>query len=371
MAFTRPTLSAIIERVRGDIKDALGLTAILRRSTEEAFARAIGGASHILHGHIRFVSRQLFPDQAEVQYLEAWGAIYQLERKVATFATITISGTGTDGNTIPIGTEFQRSDNVTYTTDFEATIASGVYTVDVTATVAGSNSNTNIGDSVTLVSPISGVDSGALVDAAVTEGEDVEADDSYRSRILSRIRTPPSGGTVNDYITYAREVAGVTRAWVLPNWRAAGYYGEGGVGISFVEDGEDPIIPSPAKVAEVQVNVNIRKPVTADALVFAPVANVVNLNISLKPNTQTVRDNVTAELEDLFSREGQVAGAVDPDQIASAVTYSGGLPLSKVNEAISIAEGEQDHRLNSPLVDIVSAPGQLITLGTITFGTLA
>lgn len=372
MAFTRPTLQAIVNRVRGDIKDALDLTAILRRSTEDAFARAIAGASHILHGHIRFVSRQIFPDQAEGQYLKNWGAdVYGIQLKAATLTTLQISGTGTNGSNIPVSTQYQRSDGVLFATDSAVTIAGGVFTVNVTSVDAGAATNTNDSDELTLVSPISGVVSIAVVDSTVTEGEDVETEDSYRARILNRIRTPPSGGTVTDYISYALEIAGVTRAWVLPNWEAAGYLGEGGVGIAFVEDGEDPIIPSPAKVQEVQDNITLKKPVTADALVFAPVANTIDMTINLKPNTQAVRDAVTAELEDLFNRESEVAGAIDPDQQTIPVVYTGGLALSKVNEAISVADGEQDHVLVTPSIDITSSVGQIITLGTITFGTLA
>jgi len=370
MAFTRPTLQAIVDRVRGDIRDSLGLSAILRRTTEEAFAIAIAGAAHVLHGHLRFISKQIFPDQAEVVYLERWAAIYAIQRNAATFANIQISGTGVDSTTISIGTTFLRSDAVTYTTDAEVTVSGGVYSVAITADVAGAAGNIDDGDEVTLASPISGIDSTATVTATNTEAEDVETDESLRGRVLDRIRTPPSGGTVTDYLSYAREVPGVTRAWVLPNWPAAGFNGEGGVGVSFVEDGESPIIPSPAKVAEVQANVNIKKPITADAVVFAPVANVINITVNIKPSTQTVKDNITAELEDLFAREGQVGGAINPALIAEAVTYSGGLSLSKIDEAISVADGEEDHALIFPTSNITTASGGIITLGTITFGVL-
>lgn len=371
MSFTRPDLQSIIDRVKGDIRNALQITSILRRSTEEAFSVAIGGASHVLHGHMRFISQQLFPTTAIVQFLEKWAAVYAIQRNPKTFANLQLTGTGTDGSTIPALTVYQRDDGFTYETDAGVTIAGGVYTVAVTALAAGATGNLDDGEGVTLVSPISGVNSGALVDSTNTEAEDEETDDSLRARVLARIRTPPSGGTVTDYLTYALEVPGVTRAWVLPNHNSAGFFGEGGVAVSFVEDGESPIIPSAAKVTEVQTSVDLQKPVTADAVVFAPVANTIPMTINLKPNTALVRAAVTAELEDLFAREGQVAGAVDPDLIAAAVTFDGGLSLSKINEAISVAAGEQDHVLVTPAANVVSSTGQIIILGTLTFGTLA
>jgi len=371
MPFTRPPLQVLIDRVKGDIKDALGLVAVLRRSLEGALAIALAGASHVLHGHMRFLSKQIFPDTAEEEYMIRHAAVYQLSLKPATFAKFEVEITGSEGSVAPISTIYQRQDGATYTSQASGTIASGVATLTLISDVEGADYNLIVGEQISLQSPISGIDTIATVTSVIIEAEDTETIESLRERTLARIRNPPSGGTVNDYLTYAREVAGVTRAWILPNWPAAGYFGEGGVGISFVVDASDPIIPSPAKVLEVQTNVDLNKPITADAVVFAPVANEIDFTINIKPNTSEVRAAVTGELTDLFAREGQVAGAVDPDLLASAVTYSGGLAISKIDEAISVADGEDEHALLSPTTDIVSANGQIITLGTITFGTLA
>ena len=138
--------------------------------------------------------------------------------------------------------------------------------------------------------------------------------------------------------------------------------------MSFVEDDDVPIIPDAASVAAVQLAVDLQKPVTANAIVFAPIDNVTDLNISIKPNTVAVRDAVTAELEDLFLRESQVRGAFrDVTQ-----NYDGIIPLSRINEAISIAAGEEDHVVNSPTENPQPATsGGILTLGTITFQTLA
>lgn len=362
MAFIRPTLDEIYDRAKGDLKNALGLVAILRRSFEDAVAKVIAGAAHILHGHMRFISRQIFPDQAELVYLERWASIYGIQRKAATFAVLTIAGTGTNGSVIPAGTPYQRSDGEGYTTETEVTIAAGIFSVNIIADNAGANSNIDDADEVSLTSPISGVNTAAVVSSTVTEGEDVETDASLRERVLARIRNPPSGGTANDYIAYARSVAGVTRAWVFP-----GHLGEGTVGVSFVEDGEDPIIPAPAKVAEVQAAVDESKPVTAEAFVFAPDEEVVPMTIALSPNTSAVQLAVTAELEDLFSREGQVAGAYR----AVGQTYDGKLSISKIREAISVADGEENHELTIPTADVEPATGSIISLGTLTFTTLS
>ena len=56
MAFQRPSLQDIIDRAEGDLKGALGITTILRRSFLAAIARAIAGVAHVLHGHLVFIS---------------------------------------------------------------------------------------------------------------------------------------------------------------------------------------------------------------------------------------------------------------------------------------------------------------------------
>lgn len=365
MPFVRPSLQQIIDRVQGDIKGSLGITTILRRSFLAAFSRAIAGASHVLHGHLVFISRQIFPDQAEVEYLERWGSIYGLERTPAVFTQLQIDVTFTGAATVSAGTIFQRSDQVTYTVNADI-VATGAGVVQgvITAEVAGSNGNLDDGQTVSLQSPIALVETDATIDSTTVEGEDEENDENFQQRIVDRIQNPPSGGTVADYKLWAIEVAGVTRAWVLP-----GYLGLGTVGITFVEDNDTPsIIPGTAEVEAVQDNIDLRKPVTADAVVFAPDDNSVDMTISLFPNTAEVQAAVTEELTDLFSRESQVKGAF---QAVDLPAYTGIIPLSRINEAISLAQGEQDHVLVTPTLNPEPANnGGILTLGTITFQTL-
>jgi len=227
--------------------------------------------------------------------------------------------------------------------------------------VTGSDGNIDAGEELAFGSPLVNVESNVLVGTSVTEGEDDETDDSYRERILARIQNPPAGGTIADYVSFARDVAGVTRAWVTP-----GLLGEGTVVVYFVEDDDDPIFPDAAKIQEVQDSIDAQRPVTADATAVAPTERTVDFDISIKPNTQAVRDAVTAELEDLFLREGEVAGSYKE----VGVQNDGRIPLSKINEAISAAQGEEDHILNSPSAEIDPVTGDLLTIGTITFSTL-
>lgn len=365
MAFERPTLQTIIDRVQGDIKGALGITTILRRSFLAAISRAIAGVSHVLHGHLVFISKQIFPDQAEAEFLDRWGSIYGLERNPATFTTLQIDVVFTAAATVPAGTIWQRTDGAEYETDADIT-ATGAGTVqgNITASVEGEDSNLDNGEVVSLQSPIASVNGDATVSATVTEGEAREEDEAYRQRIVDRIQNPPAGGNANDYKQWVLEVSGTSRAWVFP-----GYLGEGTVSTSFLElDAGAEVIPGAAKVQEVEDYVNEQKPVTADHDTFAPIDNPIDFTIAIRPNTAAVQAAITEELEDLFSRENQVRGAYK--QVGE--TYDGKISLSKIDEAVSLADGEEDHEIISPASTPQPATnGGILTLGTITFQTLA
>ena len=369
MSFTRPTLKQIVSRIEGDFKTGLNLQAIIRRSFLAIFAKAFGAASHTLHGHIDFgINEKFFPDTGDEATVVRWGALYNLPRKDPTFAEIIIDVTGTTGGTLPVDQVYVRSDGQEYKVKDEVVIpAGGTVNATIVAQTEGATPNMLAGDKINLQNSLPGIQSEATVVSTTIEGEELEDLELYRQRVLDRLQAPPSGGTVNDFIAFALKVPGVTRAWVLPN-----FLGVGTVGVTFVEDDEDPIIPDAAKVAEVQTQLLLDEPQgTAGSTAFAPTELKMNPEIQLKPNTSDVRAAVIAELEDLMAREAQVRDASDPDQVGLSIVFDGKIKLSQINEAISIAAGEEDHVLNSPTADFQPISGGLVTLGIPVFITLS
>lgn len=188
---------------------------------------------------------------------------------------------------------------------------------------------------------------------AVTAGElsggaDVESDEDLRSRFLSRLRQPPHGGADYDYVSWALEVPGVTRAWCYPH-----ELGLGTVTVRFVRDADASIIPDAGEVAAVQDYLDARRPVTAQLTVVAPVAVPLNFTLTgLVPSTSTVRAAVEAELQDLIFREAVPGGTI---------------LISHLRAAISAAAGEEDHVLTSPAANVTHAAGEMATMGTVTW----
>lgn len=349
MAFTRPTLTQLIERAQADVETRLpGADAGLRNSALNVLARTHSGAVHGTYGYLDWISRQVLPDTADAEILERWANIWGVTRKAASRAAGPVTLTGTTGAVVPAGTVLQAADGQEFETDAEVTLAAGTATAQVTALAAGQAGNLAAGTTLTLVSPIAGVNSQATVAAGGLVGsDDTETDDALRARLLARIQAPPHGGAKADYIAWALEVSGVTRAWVYP-----GELGLGTVTVRFVRDDDASIIPDAAEVQAVQAHLDALRPVTAGLTVVAPVAVPLNLTIALTPNTSTVQAAVLAEIKDLLRREAEPGGTI---------------LISHIREAISLAAGETNHVLTVPSADVTHTAGQIATLGTITW----
>lgn len=358
MPFARATLPELISRGQSDIESRLpGSAPRLRRSVLGVLARSEAGAVHGLYGYLDWLAKQLMPDTAEEEHLERWSSIWKVPRKEEEAATGSVTFVGTDGSIIDAGTGLQRSDGVEYTTDAEATIAGGVASVAVTAVVGGQDTNAVAGVTLSLVSPVPGVQSSATVAAGgLTGGADIEEDDDLHERLDDRIQAPPQGGSLSDYKKWALEVAGVTRVWPMRAW-----LGLGTVGVFFVRDDDADFIPDAAEVQTVQDYIDELRPAAAKGVtVLAPVAVAVDMTIALSPNTAAVRAAVTAEMADLFRREAEVEDGAG----------SGIIPISHLREGISLAGGETDHNLTVPAADVIFNPGEIGKLGTITFQAL-
>jgi len=348
MAFERPTLAKLAKRAISDIRTRLtGALANLRGTPEEVLGLVLAGFAHGLHGHLKWLSRQLFADTADGEFLVRIAAIFGIIRVAAASATGPLTFTGTSG-TIPAGTVCTHSNGQTYTVDADVTISAGQATAQLTAVTPGILGNAEAGEQLTLGTPIAGVNSTATVSGAgLQSGADIETIPALRARLIDHLQTPPSGGGPGDYVKWAKEISGVTRAWEYP-----GQLGPGTVVVLFVRDDDPSIFPSVGEVADVQTRLELRAPVTAEPTAAAPTGEDVDFVFSaLSPDTAAVRAAITAELEGLFA-------ALKPGVVLS---------LSVLDEAISIAEGESSHTLSSPAADISPAFGVMPTLGSITW----
>lgn len=407
MAFSRPSLTELVDRIQEDFRSRLTLASpILRRAMVYVLARVIAGAVHLVYGFLVFLSRQVFPDLSEEEYLLRQVAIYGITRTAAAFATGNVIVHGTNATVVPIATALLRAEGARYTTNAEVTIATltawagttayavgnlrsnggNIYlataagtsagsggptgtgtaitdgtvtwryiaagtaavSVAVTADLAGAEGNSDLGIALAFESPIAGANAVATVSAGgVAGGADQETIAALRTRLLDRLRYPPHGGSAEDYVTWAKEVAGVTRAWCYPL--------EGGAGtvtVRFVRDNDASLIPDAGEVTAVANYIATVRPVTAVVTVAAPTAVPLNFTIHLVPDTTATRAAVTAELADMLLRTAEPGNTT---------------LLSQVRGAVDEAAGLTDWSVTVPAADVTHTTGQLATLGVITW----
>ena len=365
MPFNRPSLQALIDRATADITSRLpNASALLRRSNLYVLSRMHPGAMHELYGELDWLSNQALPDKCDDDVLLRWANIFlSVPRKAASFAVGQVAYPGTNGAVIAAGTLLQRADGVEYSVDADVVVTAGSATVNCTALVAGAASNAAAATTLSLVSPIPGVNaSGSVTVAGLANGFDIETISQVRARLLTRLRQPGIAGTAADYVNWATDVSGVTRAWCLPK-----YFGNRTVGLCFVTDGAvGGPIPSGATVTAVQSHIDALRPVTSVVTVFAPVADPMNFTIALTPNTVAVQTAVTAELASLIAREATPGGYYMPP--GGNVLVQGGINLkSHMDAAIAVSSGETDHVMSVPAANVVSSNGHLATMGVITW----
>lgn len=358
MAFERPELSELVTRVRGDFRSRLKIAgALVRRAMANVLGVVWAGAVHMLHGYLVWLGNQLIADKAEREFLLRQAGMRGITPIPATYASGTLTATGVDGNTIPTGAIYERDDGVTYLVTADATIAGGEATVSVEAVEAGAGGNMDAGDTLTLQSPITGVDSEATVDAdadgdGLAGGVDAEDTEGTRERYILDLQEPPEGGADQDYIAWARAVAGVATAWV--------YRHENGLGtvvVRFLTTDEADPFPDASEVAVVQAKLDAERPTTAEVTAAAPVALPVDFTISITPDNATVRAAVEAELEDLLLREAEPGDGAG----------RGTILLSQILVAVGVAEGVEDFSLTVPAADVEPGVGELPRKGTVTF----
>lgn len=355
MPFDRPDLITLIERAQADMDSRLAGSPYVRHRLMAVVARMQGGVSHGLYGYLAWLALQLMPDTAEAEHLQRWASIWGVAQKPATFAQGTAIFAGVAGMepaVFPAGTRVQRRDGRLYQVLVDTAItagANGTAVLPLAAIDPGDEGNAPAGTPLQLISPLSGAEAQGVSIAGLSGGTDAESDQSLRARLLTRIRTQPSGGAQRDYVTWALQVPGVTRAWCAP-----GEMGRGSVTVRFVMDGVyENGIPMPDDVARVKAHIDGQRPVTADVYVVAPVPQPIDLDLRITPDSPRVRVTTAEAAWAVLQLEAEPGGMVI---------------VSHISEAISLAQGEEDHALIAPAANVQMPKGHLAVPGVINWG---
>lgn len=323
MALERPSLSTIYNRIKADMESRVteGVK-VPRFSLLGILAIVFSGAMHLVYGYLFWIIDQVFPDTADERFLARLGSVYSLPRRGSTQARGQATFTGTNGTTIPAGTELEGDNGVIYLTQSETIITGGTATVVVIAQTTnetgGSVGNLAVGQEISFVNPLPDVNTVATVSAEIAGGSDQESIADWRIRIQARFSDPPASGSRLDYRRWALEVAGVGKAWILPadQWQ--------GLGTVAVILAESDLTPVPSTVKQNVVNyIEARRPIGANVSVVDVQPVGVQYSIQITPNTAANRTAIEAALKQLHLTEAEPGGELLLSHVRSAIASSG------------------------------------------------
>lgn len=354
MPFKRPTLPELLDRNATDIESVLPPgDAHLRRHKLGMLAKVNAGAAHGMHGHLAWLADQILPDRAEWEMLIRWGSLRDVFPLPAYGASGDVLVTGQPGARIRSGEALTRSDGWEYVSSQIVDLdANGQGVVPVVSTRAGYDGNAVKGVSLRFARSIPGVAPQATVEL-IGGGADAEKIASYRERVIFRWRNPPQQGALHDYVAWAREAnPAITRAWAYRNEMGANT-----ITVRFVTD-QSPTGPIPDQVLLdlAYAHIRAKMPATPDLFLVAPLMRLVDVSLSMLPDTPETRSAATLEIRDWFIS--------DPDLEPGGTVYR-----SRLSEAISKTPGERAHTLLSPLWDVPMNTGELPMLGTLSWST--
>ena len=292
-----------------------------------------------------------------------------------------MSFTATGTSIIPAGTQITLAGGYVATTTADSVTANGTTVASASMTTTGAAGNLPAGTIATLGSPVPGIQTSGVVTTSWTGGADIEDQTSFRSRTIAAYQAGGTNGKPADYIGWATDVPGVTRAWISPNG-----FGAGTVVLYIMLDkaqaahggfpqGTDGAAPSdPRYTAATGDQLTVanaivsEQTVTALVIVCAPVAQPTPFVITDlgTANTDANQEAITNALQDMFTRLSSPAGTW---QAPGTALLNGTIHPNMWEEAIG-ALGLPTFTVASPAGPVVGATnGAMPTLGPITFAS--
>lgn len=349
----RPTIQSIIDSIEGEIETELGFTiSNIKGNLINILSKAFSGEIYDIYGNVLFLSKQFFPFWATGEYLDNWGSLYSVVRQLPTSAIGSITITGTVGTVIPENTILTRADGIEYITDSLTTIgAEGFIVANITCQTVGSIGNYSVGNELTFLSPIANIDPTADIFTALSNGFDIETDQSYRDRIIIAIQKESRNGKVGDWIAWAKEVSGVKNVY---EYRL--FLGAGTIGVGFSVDSPSSQIPDSTKIAEVKAYLESKAPVDfKEIYVLAIQEQSINLTLGISPDSLAARQNIQSAIQDYF--DTLPASTKDTNSIVRLVNIQ-----SAVNAVSGITTN-----IISPVSNITLNFNNIAIVGTITW----
>ena len=246
--------------------------------------------------------------------------------------------------------------------------------IPVQSLSSGAETNEVMGTALAIITPVpAGVDEEAF-SFFLTGGAEQEEDEDYRNRILFSRRQMRGSFSVDQCISAGLRIAGNTDIYHDPPIPGAddpvkdpGFQPRPGESVFYVlreaEGGgyEDPVSPEILEATKDAIIQFGRKPAHVsedDIHVFSPIFEDVDIELSITPDTATMREAVEDSIDSFFVDNFRFNEQLSRNKL-----------LSYIAETQDLQTGQflEDFALMMPVIDIPFIPKTIAIKGTVTF----
>jgi uncharacterized phage protein gp47/JayE len=297
---------------------------VLRKQVVKIIGKTIGAIAHLIYGYIDNVAKELLVSTCQTtEYLQIHAKENNVPRKAPTYARGTIQFTGLEGSIILEQTECTGDNGVQYRVVSSVEIGIALTAIcTVVAVESGAKGNLSAGSSIVIDSEIPGVNSTGTVQAGgITGGVDIEAENSWKSRILRKKQRISMGGKDEDWEDWMRDCPSLTPTRV---WASPGAAGLNSVVCMFVFDDRENVAPTSTDIATMDAWLNAQRPITQHPNIVAPTLRYVGFTILLNPLTTPLQQAINNALANLFILKAEAGGTLLLSDIRETVAYASG-----------------------------------------------
>lgn len=220
-----PLLADLVSDIISDLQSEYGINISDEQQVAlRAFGATESGQQWLQYKVLGFVQKQVWPDTADPESiggtLERFGRVRLGRNPFPAVATkLVVSVTGTAGAVLPAQTTIYKSDDdslnpgMLYILDNSYTLPGSTGTITLRALTAGLGAKLEIGNTLSITSPIALVDSKATVTAIAVQPLAGETTEEYRIAILKSFRLDARGGAAGDYRVWAQDAQGVKEVY--------------------------------------------------------------------------------------------------------------------------------------------------------------
>lgn len=237
------------------------------------------------------IEAMAFPDETSGEFIDRRAADFGLIRTQGSKAEVLLEVHTTGAVSMSAGTAVFTEDSLCFFTTEALTAppGPGVYTVPAQAEKIGRRYNVEANAIVRMKLNLHNVAS-ITNPAAAYGGTDDETDRAFLDRFHEFLRRPISSGNVNHYISWAKEVPGVSFAAAVPLWS-----GPGTVKVIIAGPDHEPV--DQTIVSACAAHIEAERPIGAAVTVQSVTASTINVSAAINLTSGATVQEVQAELE--------------------------------------------------------------------------